>query len=75
MNAIRKNFRLNRRDAKVCGVCSGLSDYTGWDATWIRVGLVIGTLLGAAPWTLIGYGLTAWIAKPAERDVIIGQSN
>jgi phage shock protein C len=38
-------FLINRRDAKVMGVAAGLADYTGIDATLIRLGFVAGTLI------------------------------
>ena len=63
---MRKKFHLNRRDGKLMGVCAGIADYTGWDATWIRVGAVLVTIAGAFPWTVIAYGLAAWLAKPAR---------
>jgi phage shock protein C len=38
-------FLINRSDAKVMGVAAGLADYTGIDATLIRLGFVAGTLI------------------------------
>jgi phage shock protein C len=63
MNSGRK-FRLDRREGKLFGVCAGLAHYTGWDVTLIRVGVVLVTLLGAFPWTLVAYGAAALVAKP-----------
>jgi phage shock protein C len=63
MNGDRK-FRLDRRNGKWLGVCAGIAEYTGIDVTWVRVGLVVGTLAGGFPWTLIAYGLAGWLAKP-----------
>lgn len=62
---MKKPFYLDKSNGKFMGVCSGLANYTGVDATWIRVGLVVVTLLGAFPWTLIAYGVAAWMGKPA----------
>jgi phage shock protein C len=62
----RKAFRLDRREGKLMGVCAGLANYTGLDVTLIRVGVVVVTLLGAFPWTLIAYGVAAWVAKPTQ---------
>lgn len=58
-----KKFNLDKRNGKFLGVCSGIADYFGWDATIVRIGAVVVTLLGAAPWTFIVYGLAAWLAK------------
>ena len=38
-------FLVNRSDAKIMGVASGLADYTGFDATLIRLGFVAATLI------------------------------
>jgi len=58
-------FTLDKEKAMLLGVCSGLARYSGIDATIIRVGLVIGTLLGGFPWTLIGYGVAAFVYHKA----------
>jgi phage shock protein C len=62
-----KSFRLNRENAMAFGVCAGLADYTGWNVGLIRIGLVVVTVLGAFPWTLIAYAVTAWLAPQARR--------
>lgn len=67
---MRKKFHLDRRNGMLMGVCAGISNYTGWDATWVRVGAVLVTLVGLFPWTLIAYGVAAWAAKPAPNDYL-----
>ena len=62
---MKKSFHLDKANGKFMGVCAGIANYTGVDATWIRVGAVDVTLLGAFPWTLIAYGVAAWLGKPA----------
>lgn len=63
--ALRRNkFSLDKHNAKVSGVCAGIADYTGVNANGIRIGVVLVTLLGAFPWTVIAYGVTAWAATP-----------
>ena len=64
---MKKTFRLDKQNGMLFGVCSGLANYTGIDATFIRVGAVVVTLLGAFPWTFIAYGLAAWLGKPVQR--------
>ncbi len=39
-------FHLNKQRGKLMGVCSGISDYFGIDATLVRIAFVLGTLLG-----------------------------
>jgi phage shock protein C len=38
-------FHLDKQDGKLFGVCSGLANYMGVDALWIRLGLVITTIV------------------------------
>jgi phage shock protein C len=60
---MKKRFYLDRANGRIFGVCSGIARHMGWDPTFVRVGLVLITLLGAFPWSLIAYGATALIAK------------
>ena len=39
-------FKLDRYDGKLMGVCGGIANYFGWDATMVRLAFVIGTLVG-----------------------------
>jgi phage shock protein C len=59
-----KKFYLDRRNGAMMGVCAGLARYTGIKVSYIRIAAVMVTLLGAFPWTLIAYGVAAWLAKP-----------
>ena len=54
-------FLVNRSDAKVMGVASGLADYTGVDATLIRLGFVAATLI-TGPVMILFYVLTGLLA-------------
>ena len=59
-----KKFELDRRNGKLMGVCAGVANYLGVDATFVRIGLVVITLVGAFPWTLLAYGIAAWVGRP-----------
>ena len=48
-----KSFRLDRQNGKLMGVCSGIGRYFGIDTTLVRVGFVLGTLLGFGSFILI----------------------
>ena len=61
--AARTQFYLNKQDAKYKGVCAGIADYTGIEVLWVRIALILLTLAGGFPWTLIAYGLIAWMAQ------------
>ena len=63
MNApSRTKFYLDKQKKKWAGVCAGIADYTGLDVTLVRIGLVVLTLVGGFPWTLIAYWVAAWMA-------------
>jgi len=60
---MKKRFYLDRANGRLFGVCAGIARHMGWDPTFVRVGVVLVTLLGAFPWTLIAYGAVALIAR------------
>lgn len=63
MSSLHTKFYVNKQDGKLCGVCAGISDYTGIDVTVIRIGfLVLAMLLGGGPAMIPAYFLTAWLA-------------
>ena len=66
MSGSRTQFYLDKQNAKWKGVCAGISDYTGIDVLFVRVAMVVLTLAGGFPWTLLAYWLVAWMghAKP-----------
>ena len=63
MSARRTKFYLDKRNAMVLGVCSGIADYTGIDVTWIRVGFVLSLLITGGFPLLPAYFIIAWIAQ------------
>ncbi|MGK6323650.1 envelope stress response membrane protein PspC [Sphingomonas sp. DT-51] len=67
MSDSRTKFYLDPQHRQWKGVCAGIADYTGIEVIWVRVAMVLLTLAGGFPWTLIAYGLIAWMAenKPA----------
>ncbi len=62
MRAQRTKLYLDKANGKLSGVCAGIADYTGVEVMWIRIGTVLLTLAGGFPWTLIAYGMIAWMA-------------
>jgi phage shock protein C len=69
MSAQRTKLYLDKTNAKLSGVCAGIADYTGVEVMWIRIGTVLLTLAGGFPWTLIAYGMIAWMATPRPHDL------
>lgn len=39
-------FHLDKHNGKIFGVCSGIANYFGINTTLVRVGFVLGTLIG-----------------------------
>ena len=58
-----RRFEVDRAEGKFLGVCAGIANQTGLDATIIRIGLVLVTLLGAFPWTVIAYFAAAFFGQ------------
>ncbi len=48
-------YSLDRKDAKVAGVCSTLGAIGGVDPTFIRIGFVAAAIFTSFTWTLIIY--------------------
>ena len=68
----RKTYRysLNRRDAKLVGVCSTLGERFGIDPTFIRVGFVAAVLLISWEVALVTYGaLGIYFTIQRKREV------
>ena len=66
MNIAGKTFQVDRANGKLAGVCAGIANMTGVDATVIRIGLVVTAVL-LTPWVLLAYGVAALIGQP-KRD-------
>lgn len=58
-----RRFEVDRAEGKFLGVCAGIARHTGVDATVIRVALVLVTLMGAFPWTVIAYFIAAYAGR------------
>ena len=59
---MQKTLRLDKFNAMLFGVCSGLAQWSGVDATLIRIGFVLATLCG------FGLPLLAYIAIALVAD-------
>jgi phage shock protein C len=73
----RKQYRysLNRRDAKLAGVCSMMGDKFGIDPTIVRIGVVAAALLISVQWTIIAYAaMGIFLAVQRKRQVDEGRA-
>jgi len=59
---MKKSFYLDKANGKVFGVCAGLANHMNWDPTFVRVAVVLLTLV-TFPWGLVAYGAAAMIGK------------
>lgn len=58
---MKRQFLVNKTEAKIMGVCAGIGNYFGVDATPVRIGFVAAAVFGfGAPVVL--YLLIAFIA-------------
>jgi len=48
-----RGFRLNKERGKFMGVSAGIADYFNLDVTLVRVGWVLGTVLGAGSLVIV----------------------
>lgn len=62
MRALR-GFRLDRRNGKLLGVCSGIANQMGWDPTFVRVGVALIALIGPFLWVVGAYLLVGLVAR------------
>jgi len=60
---MNNSFTLDRRNAKIMGVCAGIANRTGLDVTLIRVALVLLTLCALGPIGVVAYLLVGWLAE------------
>lgn len=70
MAARHTKFYLDKRNGKLMGVCAGLADYTGFDATMVRVATVLLTCFALGPVAPFIYLVIGWLGaeKPRELD-------
>ena len=57
-----KQLTRSRDERWIAGVCGGIADNTGIDASIVRIVVVVCTLLGAGS-LVVGY-LVAWVLMP-----------
>jgi phage shock protein C len=64
-------YSLDRKDAKIAGVCSTLGGITGVDPTFIRIGFVAAAVLISFKLTLVAYAVVGiYLAVQKKRSMI-----
>jgi len=64
----RTSFYLDKRNAKVMGVCAGIADYTGLDITLVRIAVASAIVLSSGGLLPI-YFIAGWIADDRPREM------
>jgi len=59
VNSPRTKLYGDKQNAKIMGVCSGIAEYTGIDAFWIRLGMVALTII--LGWPILAYFAAGFI--------------
>jgi phage shock protein C len=59
-----RQFRVDKANAKLAGVCAGLGETTGLDANVVRIGFVLAAIFGSFIAALIVYGVLAVAGAP-----------
>lgn len=54
---MRDGFEVDRSNGKLLGVCAGIANKIGVDATFVRVAFVLAAIFISVQWTLVGYGV------------------
>ena len=67
MRALR-NFRVDKNNGKVLGVCAGIANQTGWDVTFVRVGVAVLMIAIAFPWSVVPYALAGFFGRQRAYD-------
>jgi phage shock protein C len=69
--SVRRRLTRSETDKKIAGVCGGLAEYFDVDATAVRLGwCVVSILCGAVVGGVVAY-LVAWFIIPRSSPVII----
>jgi phage shock protein PspC (stress-responsive transcriptional regulator) len=64
-------YSLDRKDAKIAGVCSTLGGITGVDPTFIRVGFVAAAIILSFKLTLVAYAaIGIYLAVQKKRSMV-----
>jgi phage shock protein PspC (stress-responsive transcriptional regulator) len=64
---LRRPLRRSTRDSMIAGVCGGLAQWLGWDATLVRVLYVVLSIVSAAFPGMIVYAIL-WLIMPPDTE-------
>jgi phage shock protein C len=64
----RTRFYRDKRNGKVMGICAGIADYTGFDVTLVRIGMVAAMFLSSGSILPI-YFIAGFVAPDKPREL------
>ena len=65
-------YSLDRKDAKVAGVCSTLGEIAGVDPTFIRIGFVAAAIFTSFMWTVVAYAAIGFYLTVQKKRAMTG---
>ena len=72
MNTSRTTLYRDKQNGKLMGVCSGIADYTGVNALWVRLGAVFLTFMTGG-WAIPAYFLTGFLLNKKPPHLYVDQ--
>jgi phage shock protein C len=66
-------YSLDRKDAKIAGVCSTLGKRFGIDPTFIRLGFVAAAIFTSFVWTLVAYAAAGVFLTLEKKKAMTGE--
>ena len=64
----RTRFYRDKRNGKVMGICAGIADYTGFDVTLVRIGMIAAVFLSSGS-ILPVYFIAGMVAPDQPREL------
>ena len=66
-------YSLDRKDAKVAGVCSTIGAIAGIDPTFVRIAFVAAAIFTSFAWTLVAYAAIGLYLAVQKKRAITGE--
>ena len=73
MNSPRTKLYRDKHNGKIMGVCSGIADYTGIDAFWVRLA-VFASIFVTGSWSILAYFVAGFILNKKPPHLYRDQS-
>jgi phage shock protein C len=68
VNTPRTTLYRDKKKGKLMGVCAGIADYTGIDALWVRIGLIVALCVAPVSPVVFTAYILAGIFLPRKPD-------